>query len=155
MDPNDYLDRKVRIKDSGSLAQWKAIRYHYDDSKRDYVFTLRSSEEDGIASKTTEVVGSRLELVTYAEQRTPAEKAGYLPMGDVRVHPDESLEWFAFVMLQAGALFQNVPAPGTVGCDEVKHELIRLLTVRGETPDGPVVTAALAYYDAALAWYDD
>lgn len=147
-----YLDRNVRILNSGSDAVYRVVEVQAFET----MALARLRTPNGTCLPRPVNI-DRLELVPHAEERTPAARAGYQRPSGFAVHADEATEWFAFVMLQAGSLFESVPdASGAAvgGGDLTRAELLRLMTVRGENADGPVVTAALAYYDAAKAWYD-
>lgn len=156
-----YLDRNVRILNSGSDTVYRVVEVQVFET----MALARLRTPNGTCLPRPVNI-DRLELVPYAEERTPAARAGYQRPSGFAVHADEATEWFAFVMLQAGSLFESVPnnegpkdedgcyLPGPDGGDRTRAELLRLLTVRGENMPGPVVTAALAYYDAAKAWYD-
>lgn len=159
MEPQHYIGRKVTIKDSGSVRQYQVCALTRDEDK---AYLADGGKFHSLCRL------DRLEVLPIdPHYGSPAYKVGYTQMGSMHIHSDEATEFFAFVMMQAGSLFQNVPEPATdaairlddgsaragMPLDESRNELERLLTIRGETRDGPVVTAALAYYDAAFAWY--
>lgn len=172
MDPKDYVGRKVTIKDSGTVRQYDVCAL----TKEGMGFLSLEGVTFGVFTL------DRLELVPMdPHYNSGAYRAGFKQAGTINIHADEAVEFLAFVMLQASSLFQSVPSPapcptckgGTIrgnvndggdcsDCmntryddgDAYRRELERLLTVRGEPVDGPCVKAALAYYDAALTWYE-
>lgn len=155
-----YIGRKCTIKDSGSPKIYEVAGFH---ECGDIMLSF-----DRVILTSKKFSPDRLELLPLDRSRPGSEadkkNSDYRPIGDVLVHPDESIEWFAFVMLQAGALFQNVPSPPPPDLvqpapsgmqDTTREELKRLILARGESETGPILAGALGYYDAALKWYQD
>ena len=141
----DYIGRRCTIKDSGSpkiYAIGDGWRVHPRIERTDIQLELRS---EGQHHGYMEL--DRIELTP--ETRIEKRDRTYLNTDHMHLTSDEALDYFAFVMMQAGVLMQNIPSdPGS------RDELLRILTARGENPDGPLVMAALAYYDSAFAIYD-
>jgi len=155
---SEWMGRDVTRRDSGSPRRYRVAGHSGDGRFAVLVDPITKQLLDPTASV------AKLELVP--EDRRTTGLRGYGTTSHISATSDEFLEWFAFVMLQAASLFEGVPSPGPAnrpaelpddvtwsGPDASRDELIRLLTCRGENPEGPVVLPALAYYDAALDWY--
>lgn len=132
------IGRRVTIKGSGSIKQYDCVgTASANRINRDHAVL----SFDGVVQMRT-VPFDRLEIVPYVNNDPP----GYMTPASFATTADEATEWFAFTMLQAGVIFQNVPA-------DAWPEIERIMTVRGEGKNGAFVKAARAYYDAAIAHY--
>lgn len=138
---SELLGRKVLIKNSGSHKKW--VLAGYRKWKLGYSCYLRDEE-----GNMNERVYDEDDLEFLPKVELNKLPKGYQSTDHFRVHPDEATEWFAFVMMQAGVLFQNVP-PGSW------PEIENILTKRGDSVSSPVVGAAKAYYDFAEEFYKD
>lgn len=146
------VGRRVTINDSGNEKQYECVGVTRGGQA---VLTF-----DGVMHPHY-VSFHRLTVVPL--RVIPEHPPGYKAPMPIAFNSDEALEWLAFVMLQAGSLFELIPAPEPdvsddamldfLANDPYRAELIRIMTARGLSADGPHVTAALAYYDAALDWY--
>lgn len=133
-----FLGRKVTILNSGTTFQYTISSFRPNG-------TVDLRDDKGILV-VQNIQPDRLELVPLAS----LGPKGYHSTDHFIVTPDEATEQLAFSLMQAAIWFQNAPSK-----PETREEFIRLLTVRGHPDNGPVVLAAIAYYDAANKWYDD
>lgn len=137
-----FVSRRVQIKDSGTVKQYEIAAYLDSDT------VILADPHTGFMTNPG-IKLDRLELVpeVKSEKEKQAEREGYIGGDTFRCTVDEATEWFVFLMLQAGALYDRVPS-------DARDEVERLLKVRG-IDDGPWFVAAMAYYDAALKWYEE
>lgn len=136
---NQFIGETVRIKDSGTTRLFKCVGRSQTDPECAVL-----TEHDIFHSSTVRF--DRLEKAVGA--KLADVPPGFLNMDMVQANPDEAVEWLAFLFLMASRVAQIIPR-------DSRDELERILTVRGENKTGPVVTAALAYYDASEKWYSD
>ena len=134
--PALYVGRRVFIKDSGNTRQHTIATYL--DAE-----TVILSNSEGMISVAA-IKLDRLELVPQPERKTPS---GYIGGSDFLCTADEATEWFVFVMLQAGILFERTP-------DDGWDEVSRLLKVRGIEEGSPFYEGAKGYWIAIKGWYD-
>lgn len=134
--PDFYIGRRVFIKDSGNTRQ-HTIAAYLDDH------TAILTNSFGMISVAA-IKLDRLDPVPQPERKTPS---GYIGGSDFLCTADEATEWFVFVMLQAGLLFERTP-------DDAWEEVSRLLQVRGIEEGSPFYEGAKGYWFAIKAWYD-
>lgn len=136
---NQFIGEMVRIKNSGTTRLFKCVGRSETDPECAVL-----TEHDVFHSSTVRF--DRLEKAVGA--KLADVPPGFLNMDMMQANPDEAVEWLAFLFLMASRVAQIIPR-------DSRDELERILTVRGESKTGPVVTAALAYYDASEKWYSD
>jgi hypothetical protein len=137
-----FVSRRVQIKDSGTVKQHE-IAVYLDSNT-----VILSDPHTGFITNAG-IKLDRLEVVPIvkSQKEKEVEKGGYIGGDTFPCTVDEATEWFVFLMLQAGALYDRVPP-------DARNEVERLLKVRG-IDDGPWYVAAMAYYDTALNWYEE
>lgn len=142
---NIFIDQNVRISGSGTVQVFRCTGR--SDTDPDCAVLLK---DDVFHSKTVRF--ERLEIV-------PSKQASEYPSGFVAARPvaytrDEATEQLAFLLLQCGPLFEMLPQASPEEVQEARDELVRIMEIRGHYEDGPDITAALAYYDAANQWHE-
>lgn len=142
MGRSSLIGKRVTIDDSGSVAVHTISAIN--SSKRDSgeVLTVTLSDADGIRT-VRDIALSRL---TELQVKSTVEDSPYKGIGTISATQDEATEWFVFLMLQAGALFQAMPV-------DARDEVERLMKARG-CPRLDI-EPTLAYYDAAFKMYED
>lgn len=140
MGRSSLIGKRVTIDDSGSVAVH--IISAINSSKRDSgeVLTVTLSDDDGVRT-VRDIALSRL---TELPSKPTVEYSPYKGIGTISATQDEATEWFVFLMLQAGALFQAMPT-------DARDEVERLLEVRG-CPQFDIAPT-LAYFDEATKLY--
>ena len=126
---HSLIGKRVTINDSGSVAAHT-------------ISTINSRK-----TESGEVLTFALSRLTEVPVKAVDHNDPYVSSGEFRSTPDEAVEWFVYVMLQAGVLFQSMP-------DDARDEVERLLKARGQS-DQFTVEPAMAYYDAAYKAYAD
>lgn len=138
------IGKRVTIDDSGSVAVHTISSINSRKARSGEVLTVSLSDEAGVCT-VRDIALSRLTEVPPKPATKPAtEDSPYKGIGTISATQDEATEWFVFLMLQAGALFQAMPT-------DARDEVVRLMEAR-DCPDLDRVPT-LAYYDAAFELY--
>lgn len=144
------------ILDSGSDRQWvKAPVSHREyrqagglgDLLREFLMYPLGAPAGTRGSWFME---DRLVEVPREAPKRIVRRDDHLNTSGLAVTRDEALDYFAFVMMTASNLFEAIEDDRPS-----RDELIRILKSRGESEDGPMIGAALAYFDAATKIHND
>lgn len=143
------------IADSGSDRQWviqpntpREVRNLLHNTAHREFFVRPYSAEGEPTEKGIWVREDRLVKVERPAPKTFVDQ--HLNTSGLCVTRDEALDYFAFVMMTAANLFEAIEDD-----KPSRDELIRILKSRGESEDGPMIGAALAYFDTAKRIHDD
>lgn len=140
------------ILNSGSDRQWikapNSPRVLYDINKGEsYQEWFMEPIGHGLGIWIDE---RKVVMVPRPEQKQTPFKDQHLNTSGLCVTRDEALDYFAFVMMTAANLFEAIEDDRPS-----RTELVRILRSRGESEDGPMIGAALAYFDTAKKIHDD
>lgn len=144
MGRSSLMGKRVTIDDSGSAAVHTISAINSRKYNSDEVLTVTLSDRDGVRT-VRDIALSRLTDRTL-QVKPAAEESPYKGIGTISATQDEATEWFVFLMLQAGALFQAMPR-------DARNEVERLMKARG-CPNLDI-DPTLAYYDAAYKLYEE
>lgn len=137
------IGKRVTIDNSGSAAVHVISAINSRKTQSEEVLTVTLSDSTGVRT-VRDIAISRLTELPKTNPIT--EDSPYKGIGSIRATQDEATEWFVFLMLQAGALFQAMPI-------DARDEVERLMKARGCPNLDRVPT--LAYYDTAFKMYED
>ena len=133
------IGKRVTIDDSGSVAVHVISAINSKKTESGEVLTVSLSDTGGIRTVRDIAISRLTEIPTKVVEDSP-----YKGIGSISATQDEATEWFVFLMLQAGALFQAMPT-------DARSEVERLLKARG-CPDLDK-KPTLAYFDEAAKLY--
>lgn len=142
MGRSSLIGKRVTIDDSGSVAVHTISAINSRKYSSDEVLTVTLCDGDGVRT-VRDIALSRL---TELQVKSAAEESPYKGIGTVCATQDEATEWFVFLMLQAGALFQAMPT-------DAREEVERLM--RARNCPSLDIEPTLAYYDTAFKMYED
>lgn len=142
---NIFIGQNVRITGNGTVQAFECTGRSDTDPE------CAVLQKDGVFHSKT-VRFDRLEIVP--SKQIPEHPVGFTAARPIPYTQDEATEQLAFLLLQCGPLFEMLPQSTPEAVQEARDELVRVMKVRGIYEDGPDITAALAYYDAANQWHE-